>query len=106
MRCVVPVMLAVALMSASLQAGYPVSSRLARQADGPYQPRTNRYIVVDPTPPAGALAHDGATPQWTRHNVAAPAYPYGWFGVRAATNRWSHTGYYDDYTDMRITRGR
>jgi hypothetical protein len=123
-----PALAALAFVSVSAEAGHPISSRLARQDDGPYAPQVNRYVVVDPTPvPAGPIAgvrpaasggmhkHGHAAAQgssqpgtslWVRRDLTAPAYPYGWFGVRPATNRWSHTNYYGDYTDMRIDRGR
>lgn len=127
-RWALPALAALAFASVTAYAGHPISSRFARQDDGPYAPQVNRYVVVDPTPvpnaplagarplPAGGLhkhghavapgpSHAGSS-LWVRRDLAAPAYPYGWFGTRPATNRWSHTYYYGDYTDMRIDRGR
>ena len=50
------------------------------------------YVVVDSVP---------------RPAFAPASYPYGWFGAAPhATVRWTHTDYYNNYTDVRILRGR
>lgn len=91
---------------------YPISSRFARQPEGPYAPQTNRYVVVDPTPVSPPAAKNGKpTPGaeailWQRRDAATPVYPYGWFGAQPATQRWTHTYFYGDYNDARILRGR
>lgn len=98
---------------APCSAGYPFFSKFTTQSNGAYAPRTNRYVVVDPAPVAAdahykAQHHAGYTangPLWTRHDVAQPVYPYGWFGARAGTRNWSHVGYYDDYVDQRFQKG-
>ena len=104
----------VLMLVAPCDAGYPFISKFTTQATGPYAPRVDRYIVVDPAPAApdytqGPHGHHQAAasqPLWTRRDDPAPVYPYGWFGARAATNNWSHTGYYNNYVDQRILRGR
>lgn len=108
---------------------YPISSRFARQAEGPYAPQTNRYVVIDPAPIAPPMQAASPAPQagasvgpkhgkpkpnanaagavyWQRHDAATTVYPYGWFGANAATQRWTHTSYYGDYGDTRFIRGR
>lgn len=93
------------------EARYPIASRFTRTANGPYQPQLRRYVVVDPKAaamPGHAGPHDVAQHQvlWERHDAAVPAYPYGWFGARAATQNYTRTGYYDNYWDNNILRGR
>lgn len=98
---------------APASAGYPFFSKFTTQANGAYAPRTNRYVVVDPAtvaheahykahPHAG---YSGSGPLWTRHDVAQPVYPYGWFGARAGTRNWTGASYYDDYVDQRFQKG-
>lgn len=105
--------IATMVLAVPCSAGYPFFSKFTTQSNGPYAPRTNRYVVVDPAPAAAdahykAHHHAGYTahgPLWTRHDVAQPVYPYGWFGARAGTRNWSHAGYYDDYVEQRYQKG-
>lgn len=115
MRSSIPAMalMFATVLTAPAWAGYPFFSKFTTQSNGAYAPRTNRYIVVDPAAVANdasykAHHHAGYTangPLWTRHDVAQPVYPYGWFGARAGTRNWSHVGYYDDYVDQRFQKG-
>jgi hypothetical protein len=87
--------LAALVLSASPILGFakePVTEPVVMSA-GPFGVRRSvAYVVVDSAPRA----------------VGAPvSYPYGWFGAAPhATERWTHTGYYYSYKDLRILRGR
>lgn len=113
------------IFAATAEAKYPVLSLFTGRSDGPYQPAPRRYTVVDPVPVApsygaalhGRHPHPGAAqhaaevaaqngPQWKKHDVVAPVYPYGWFGARHASERQTRGSYYGDYSDAAIIRGR
>jgi hypothetical protein len=100
-----PAILGTLLSAVSALAGAPFSA-YPGYAPGPYAPQINRYSVVDPVPPtlANPSKHGASPTLWTKRDAAPPAYPYGWFGVRHGTERWSHTRYYDDAVDVRILR--
>ena len=101
-------LLTAAVCAAPAAAGYPVLSLFTRQSTGPYRPQVNRYITIDPVPEASvnspSVTADCRT--WERRDTGRAVYPYGWFGVRSATNRWSHINYYGDTEDVRVTRGK
>jgi hypothetical protein len=102
------------LAATPLWAGHPLLTYWARQSNGPYAPQVGRYTVVDPVPAAARppSSHHGdlaaAPPEvWQRRDLTPRVYPYGWFGAAPhATNSWTHTYYYDNYRDNRISRGR
>jgi hypothetical protein len=73
-------------------------------------PRTQRYVVVVPRqvklPPSEM--HPGVPRPdivWSQENLAAPAYPWGWFGPRETPKAWAHTSYYQDSYDFKWIHG-
>jgi len=96
------------------EAGYPILSRFVSPPTAGYAPKQGRYTVVDSVdvarPPHGTMGPTAAGPGcevWERRDLSRPTYPYGWFGAAPhTTQRWTNGGYYDNYVDTYILRGR
>jgi hypothetical protein len=81
-------------------------SRAPAPTEGPvaFAPYTSRYVVVSPTPPGGQAPPSNGCAPWTANRVAAPNYPWGWFGGGAPNQNWTHKSYYGEYRDNALMR--
>lgn len=105
MRVIRPLFCAGVIWSGLVSAAWSAGIFCWQPKSFDYQPATNRYVIVHPTPLERPPCDQPARPcTWPIERRSADPYPYGWFGARPKAQPSRTGSYYGDYRDYQWNR--